>query len=914
MAQKRPITHDDFDDWNRIRQEQISNDGEYVIYHVAPGRGDVTLKITGTDGKEKVSFSRAENGGITWGSGYVIFSIKTAMDSLNSLRRKKVKDQDLPKDSLGIYNLKTEVVTKISNVKSFKAPQKWDGHIAYLLEDVKIKKDTASKDTTQVKTKKKKVKKVNKKNGFHLVLRNLSTGQQDTMKYVLDYTFAEKGKALLYTTTGVDSTILPGVYYHDISKKNTIPLTRSKGKYKQLRLSKDGLQAAFLVDRDTTKALERNFELRYWTTGLDSAMVKADRNSDFLEGNWVVNENGGIMFSEDGKRLFYGTSPAPLVQDTTLLPEEIIKVEVWNYQNGRLHTQQNAELENDKKKSYWAVMNTETFSSAQLANTEIPELQITEHATSRYGLGISNVPYQQYISWEGWPRHNDYYRVDLASGEKKLIAKDVRGSGDISAEGNYAFWYNAVDSTWYTYNNETNKTKAVSKQIPTSMADELNDAPNLPGAYGVAGWTKNDKYLLIYDRYDIWRVDPDAASAPVNLTNGRKAKQQFRYIDLDDENEAIDLKNVLLSVFDETTRNSGFYNLKSGKTLKQLVFDNHNYRNVAKAQQSDEIIFSKENHELFPDLLTSDISFKKQIRLSNVNPQQKDLLWGSVELYNWTSLDGLELEGLLYKPANFDPNKKYPMITYFYERNSNNLNRHWGAVPIRSIVNPTFYASNGYIIFIPDIVYREGYAGESCYNAVIPGVTQLIAEGFVDEDKIGVQGHSWGGYQAAYLVTRTNIFAAAEAGAPVANMISAYGGIRWWTGLSRMFQYEHTQSRIGGSLWEYPLRYIENSPIFYIDKVQTPLLIMHNDADGHVPWYQGIELYVSLRRLGKPAWMLNYNGEPHWPTKWENIRDFNIRMHQYFDHYLKDKPMPEWMDKGIPAIEKGINNGYKLVE
>ena len=197
---------------------------------------------------------------------------------------------------------------------------------------------------------------------------------------------------------------------------------------------------------------------------------------------------------------------------------------------------------------------------------------------------------------------------------------------------------------------------------------------------------------------------------------------------------------------------------------------------------------------------------------------------------------------------------------------------------------------------------------------MIPGVTQLISEGFVDEDKIGVQGHSWGGYQTAYLVTKTNIFAAAEAGAPVANMISAYGGIRWWTGLSRMFQYEHTQSRIGGTLWEYPLRYIENSPIFFVDKIQTPLLLMHNDADGHVPWYQGIEFYVALRRLGKPSWMLNYNEEPHWPTKWENIRDFNIRMQQFFDHYLKDEPMPKWMAEGIPAIRKGIDKGYQLMK
>ena len=202
--------------------------------------------------------------------------------------------------------------------------------------------------------------------------------------------------------------------------------------------------------------------------------------------------------------------------------------------------------------------------------------------------------------------------------------------------------------------------------------------------------------------------------------------------------------------------------------------------------------------------------------------------------------------------------------------------------------------------------YKIGYPGESAYNAVIPGVTALIDEGFVDADNIALQGHSWGGYQIAYLLTRTNLFKCAESGAPVVNMISAYGGIRWGTGLSRMFQYEHSQSRIGGTLWETPLRYIENSPIFTIDKITTPVLILHNDNDGAVPWYQGIEFFVAMRRLGKPAWMLNYNGEPHWPVKLQNRIDFQTRMSQFFDHYLKGKEMPEWMEKGVPRVEKGI--------
>lgn len=913
LLAQRPMEHDDFDRWNRIRQEKISNDGKIAVYHLAPGKGDVTLHVTSTGGKRVFTYPRSENSQVTPDSRYVIFTIKPALDSLNELRRKKVKEDKLPKDSLGIYDIANNDLQKIGRVKNVKVPEKWSGYIAYQLEEKPAEKDTTKKKENKKAKKQKKAKKVSKKNGYHLVVRNLATQTQDTLKYVLHYVFAEEGKAMLYTTTGADSTVLPGVYYYNLDNPSVTPLTRSKGKYEMLALSKDGLQASFLSDLDTTKALSRNVELRYWKAGMDSAQVKADNSSD-LPDDWVVNIHGKLSFSDNGERLYFGASPRPVVQDTMLLPEEIIKVEIWNYQDGRLHTQQNAELEDDEAKTYLAAMNTATFEIKPLGTAEVPEVRTADKGNADHALGISNLPYQKYISWEGWPQHNDFYHIDLNTGRQTPIIKDVRGTGNISAGGNYAYWYNAEDSTWYTHNFSTATTQAVTSKIKTSMANELNDTPNLPSSYGIAGWTEGDSYLLVYDRYDIWQVDPGNKADPINLTKGRDSKTRYRYLDLDREEEAINYKSLLLSAYNETTRDAGYYELKPGKSLKKLVMDNHRYTAPVKAMDDDQVLFTKESQLVFPDLLTTDLSFKKVTPLSNANPNKDDFSWGSVELYKWTSLDGIELEGLLYKPAGFDPQKKYPMITYFYERNSHNLHRHWGIVPIRSIVNPTFYASRGYLVFIPDIVYRTGYPGESCYNAVIPGVTQLISEGFVDEDKIGVQGHSWGGYQTAYLVTKTNIFAAAEAGAPVANMISAYGGIRWWTGLSRMFQYEHTQSRIGGTLWEYPLRYIENSPIFFVDKIQTPLLLMHNDADGHVPWYQGIEFYVALRRLGKPSWMLNYNEEPHWPTKWENIRDFNIRMQQFFDHYLKDEPMPKWMAEGIPAIRKGIDKGYQLMK
>jgi dipeptidyl aminopeptidase/acylaminoacyl peptidase len=299
--------------------------------------------------------------------------------------------------------------------------------------------------------------------------------------------------------------------------------------------------------------------------------------------------------------------------------------------------------------------------------------------------------------------------------------------------------------------------------------------------------------------------------------------------------------------------------------------------------------------------------------MSDANPQTKDYVWPTVELIDWYSNDGERLQGLLYKPSDFDVTKKYPMITYFYEKSSDTMYRYQTPAPSASTINIAYFVSNGYCVFVPDIPYKVGYPGESAVSAVVPGVHKVLDMGFVDPKRVGIQGQSWGGYQVAYLVTETDMFACAGAGAPVSDMFSAYGGIRWGTGLVRQLQYEQGQSRIGGTPWEMPLRYIENSPVFFADKVKTPLLIMHNDADGSVPWWQGIEYFTALWRLHKPVWMLVYNGEDHNLIQRKNRKDLSVRLQQFFDYYLKDAPMPVWMAQGVPAKDKGSTMGFEYV-
>ena len=917
FSQKKTLDHSDYDLWNTIQRETISPNGEFVMYSLEKGEKDQHLKIK--DNKAKLIFEheRSERGNFTYDGNYAIFTIKPWKDSITGMKRRKVKKDKMPKDTLGIFDLKTNSLQKIAHIKSYQLPEKWSGVVAYTFQLDEKKKSTSnekSKDSTQKDTTKtkKKLKLPGEKTGYHLVIRNLQTAAEDTIPFVTNYLFAKEGKKLAYTTTGNQDNENAGVFVLDLDNKTTQQIFASHGKttYPKLSFSDSGDRLGFIVDADTTKAFIRPNQLYTWTVGGNQAELVLD-NSSAPQG-YLVSSNGSLKFSKDASKLYFGLALPPIVKDTTLLDEEIVNVEVWTYNEPRLYTVQEMQIENDQKQSFETVYNFDTKKLVQIATEAYPDARISEEGNSTYAIVSNSMPYMLQSQWT-IKRPADVAIVNINTGETRPAFKQFYGSLQMSPNGKYAYGYHDVDSTWYTYNLEILKYTELTKG--KVFYDELNDSPIEPGSYGLAGWTKDDQSIVIYDRFDIWEFNPETANA-TKLTDGRPNNVRYRYVRLNPEDNYIDTSGKwLLTAFNEDTKNSGYYefNYKT-KSGKQLLDGPFRYSNPQKARETNTVIFSRQSFTEFPDIRMSDLNFKKQIVISNANRQQENYNWGTAELVYWNSLDGIPLTGMLIKPENFDPNKKYPLLVNFYERSSDGLHNHRVPRAERSSINYSFYTSRGYIIFNPDVQYRIGYPGESAFNCVIPGVTSLIEKGFIDKDRIGVQGHSWGGYQIAYLVTKTDIFKAAESGAPVVNMISAYNGIRWQTGLSRQFQYEHTQSRIGGTPWDYPQRYYDNSPIYNLDKVNTPLLILHNDADGHVPWYQGIEFFTSLRRLGKPSWLLNYNGEPHWPLKMQNRKDFNIRMAQFFDYYLKDAPKPVWMENGVPAIEKGIHQGYELIE
>ena len=908
LAQKKILDHSDYALWNTVNGAKLAPNGKHVVFSLEKGEKDNYLKVKSVNGNEVLAYDSGQDGMFSYDSKKLFFTIKPWKDSLTAMKSRKVKKKDLPKDSLGIYDLETKSISKIGNLKSYKVPEKWSGYLAYMLEEIKRENNTEKSDS--LSDKKPKEKKVGKKNGFHVVLRNLKTNKEDTLKFVTHYTFAKQGKMFAYSTTGIANDNKASVVVMDLSNGEKANIhSVKKATYYQLGFSETGKHLGFIVDKDTTKVQVRPNELFLWKKGAKKAEKLLD--SATAPKDYLVSSDGKVHFSKDESKLFFGLRKPPIIKDTALTDDEIVNVEVWTYNEPRLYTVQELQLKNDTIRSFESVIHLKNKKLVQLANTMFPDSELGDEGNAKYALTATSTPYDLERQWTGRTNYDYVIRNTLTGEVKKKVKKSARMQ--LSPKAQYTYGYSRADTTWFTHDIASGAYKELTKD--KVFYNEFHDYPDHPYAYGMAGFTKDDASILLYDRYDIWEFNPKTGAGN-RLTKGRETNTRYRYVKLDNEERFLDPNSEwIFTLFNETTKNSGYasYNPKS-KKLNTLVSGPYRYSNLKKATLSEQLLFTRESFKAFPDLRTTDIDFKNITLLSNANPQQETYNWGTNELVNWTSLDGKELTGMLIKPENFDPTKKYPLLVNFYERSSDGLHRHRIPRAERSSINYTFYTSRGYVIFNPDVAYRVGYPGESAYNCVIPGVTSLIEKGFIDKDNIGVQGHSWGGYQIAYLVTKTDIFKAAESGAPVPNMISAYGGIRWWTGLSRQFQYEHTQSRIGGTPWEYPSRYIENSPIFNVDKINTPLLIMHNDADGHVPWYQGIEFFVSLRRLGKPSWFLNYNGEPHWPLKLQNRKDFNLRMAQFFDYYLKGASKPVWMEKGVPAIEKGINQGYEFID
>jgi prolyl oligopeptidase family protein len=958
VAQKKALTQADWDRWRSIQNPTLSNDGKWAAYTLSPQVGDGEFIVRATSGTTEYRvplgyIGRPNNvpgalrppqapqfgagggrgaGGRFGGAGpaspfsadsrFAFVIAQSSRAEIEGLQRtwRAARAQGGNPPATDTVGTQTLVIvnladggktTSIAGVRSFRLPKDSGKWLVYAAPDTSRRAagDSANRaggggnrGGRQGAGGPGGARGAQRQYGTAIVLRNLDTGAEQKIDDVLAYTFDDSAKVLAYTVVSRDST-KDGAYIRDLGKGTTQALLTGRGNYRAFAFDRAQQQFVFTSDRDEFGKPNARSTLYYGT--LKAGKAESLVASSMLPPTMHLADNAPVTFTRSGTALLLNIAPPPA---DTIPADSLVgksQFDLWHYKDPDLQPTQKLQLSRERNKSYQAIYNLQTKKLVQLSTDSMPNVLVSDDG--RTGIASTSVAYNIQRMWgdEG----NDVYVVDPATGKGKLIKQKISGQASLSTDGKFVLFFD--NGHYYTYSVATGKTVDITAPLPSVHFDqETWSTPDTPAAWGVGGWTKGDRSVLLYDRFDIWELDPTGVKPAVVVTDslGRRESLVFRLVDLDrtDDERAIDpAKPLMLRAFSEATKASGFYRDKLGVTQppEKVVMGDLAYGVPQKARNADVYMVTKSTFVDFPNLWVGP-SLTSLTKISDANPQQSQYNWGTAELVTWNSSDGVPLQGILYKPENFDPSKKYPMISYFYEDLSDGLHNY---VPPngRNVINPTHYVSNGYLIFEPDIHYEIGYPGPSAVKSIVPGVQKMLERGYVDPKALGLQGQSWGGYQTLFIITQSQMFSAAMAGAPVVNMFSAYGGIRWGTGIARAFQYEKSQSRIGKSIWEAPNQYMENSPLFWLPRVTTPLFTMNNDADDAVPWYQGIELFVAMRRLGKEMYFIDYNNDVHNPASRANQKDIAMRMQQFFDTKLKGAPPPEWMVKGIPAKDKG---------
>ena len=907
MAQKTPLSQADYDGWRRLSKAGLSDNGDYFYYVEKPQKGDAKLIVKSRDLKRSLTVDRAEELSFV-GNRFAMFKILPKMADVRALKLKKTPKDKLPKDTACLMDLEKMSYTKLEKDITYK--QIGELSVLQFVRTIKLPADTTKKDSDKKDDKAKKPKSYKR-----LVFWNLETGDSLTVDSIKN-AFTSKTMTFAYTKE-IDSVEYLFVKQGDKEYKI---FGEKNSQVKSLAFDEDANQLAFIYTLDTAK--NKVYDLAYFD-------LRAPKKSKYMAAKLELNytesmpegfcvEESAPSFTLDGKLLKFKitTKPEEEAKDT-LTDEEKFSLDLWSYTDTVNMPKQLVQKQGNE--SYTAIWNPKSKEWLQLGNEYIKEVKIPDNTEPMLATCVTSNPYMIKSDWD-YPVGSDHYLVDLKSGKRTLLMSDFIGWMNYSPTMTYAVAWNARENQLISVNLKTREVVNLSDTIDFSAH---NDTPTYRNAQGSLGWSKDGAFFYAYDKYDLWRLDVTGKSAPVCVTRGfgRETNQRLRaYFPFErkgmERNYINEADVTMFQAFNYANKQSAFYRIEKDTEPVKLIGGEYHYSIIliGKKKDLDLCLWTRENFNEYPDLWIGTKQFENATKVSNLSSQMDNRLWGSVELIEWTDFNGKKSTGMLYKPENYDPTRKYPTIVYFYEKMSDQLYRYNMPQPSASIIIPPYCTSNGYVVFIPDIDYKAGYPGECCYNKVVSGSQALIERGIADPERMGLQGQSWGGYQIAYLVTRTNMFRCASPGAPVTNMTSAYTGIRTGSGMVRMFMYEHGQSRIGASLWEAPMRYIENSPVFYAPKVETPLLIRHDDADEAVPFQQGVEFFMALKRHGKTVWMLNYNKEPHNLKSRAARMDWDKRMMQFFDYYLKDAKMPRWMKEGISAKEKNKDRKYELVD
>lgn len=806
----------------------------------------------------------------------------------------------------------------------------------------------------------------NKAAGSDLVLLTLSDGKIQNIGNTGEYAFNKNGDLLAFAVEAADKTG-NGLQLMDISTKKITVLDNDTVSYKSVSWVEGGNAfAALKMKKDEKfktekgsvigiKVVQKIPQVFYYNPAEDSLL--------FPKG-YTVSSNRAPYWSEDQTRLFFGisrlepvTKPtadstakdttkavqlsdsaklANLKKDTAIksvadLKKALEKLEVgnkptppkkneadkpdmaiWHWKDKRLQSRQQVQEQRDKNFSYVGIYNVAAKKFIQL-NDSATE-QITVLPKQKYALAADIRDYELDMNLDGQD-YQDIYIIDANTGTKTLFAKKMYLPGYNSAprpspDGNQ-FVY-GKDGHFYVHNITTGVSSNITEKIPVSFIDTEDDHNVEKPLTNFLGWSNDNKYVLIADLWDIWQVPVNTSNAAVNLTqNGRidKIRYQFRYVTDPDEKGYDVKKPAYIRAYGERTKKMGIVRIMPGKNglqagARQLVWDDILIRNFGKAKNADSFLYAKEKFNQPTEFFVTNESFGTAKQVTQNTPDAGKYTWSTgVQLVDYISDKGDSLQGALFLPAGYVKGKKYPTIVYYYEKMSQSLHQYSSPDYPGGAWHPNVYTSNGYAVFMPDIVYTLDDPGMSAVWCVLPAVKAAIQTGVIDENAIGIQGHSWGGYQTCFLATQTNMFKAAAAGAPLTNLVSMYDLIYWNAGIGNMPIFESSQGRFRGGPWENWDAYLRNSPVYHVKKVTTPLLIMHNDKDGAVDFTQGIEFYSALRRLKKPVILLQYKGENHGLMKMENRKDYAVRMMEFFDHYLKGKSPAVWMKSGIEKLK-----------
>jgi dipeptidyl aminopeptidase/acylaminoacyl peptidase len=917
---QKPIQLADILAWKRIQSPQLSNDGGWFAYRISPAEGNSEVVIRNLkDGKEQ-HFPVGEIPRVDPPAGAPPAFVAPARDLAISddgkfaaflayptaKEAKVLKKAKKPVQSrVIVIELATGTKTEFEKVRRFA----FSGERSTMLAMHRYAASaTAPAAGAPPAPGAPGASNDDKPTGTDLILYELASGNEMNVGNVSDFSFDKKGNYLAWIVDAQDK-IGNGVEVRDTATGMVMPLDGAKATYKGLTWTENGEGLATMRGVEDKAWEEKLYSVVAFVRsggGFQKTVFDPTKDATFPRGMSISpNRNAAWManLSEvtfgihelrpkkkgaDAKSDDPDAKPKP--NDDPDMPEMVI----WHYKDSRMQPMQQVQENADKNFSYLCAYIPSEKKFLRLADEDVRRVTLTPESKYALGIDIRNFELESHLSGQGF---EDVYSIDLKTGERKLAVKKGRYVMGASPDGSHILYYD--EGVYYTYEAATGQVYNITKQIPATFWNTEDDHNLVKPPQRPIGWAKDSSAVLLTDGWDIWKA-PVHGGAGVNLTvNGKKDKIRYhnRYR-LDPDEKGIDLSEpIYVNAYGEWTKKSGIAVIEPGKTAKTLAWDDASYTTLMKAKHADVYLYTRETVSEYPDY-----HILNGAKITDANPQQKDFLWSKgSRLIDYTSDKGDKLQGTLYLPANYEPGKSYPTITYIYEKLSQSTNAY--PHPTYNGFNIAAYTSNGYAVLTPDIVYKVNDPGMSAVWCVVPAVKAAIATGIVDAKRIGIHGHSWGGYQTAFLVTQTHIFAAAIAGAPLTDMIAMYNAIYWNSGSANQEIFESSQGRFTGSPSDNMEAYVRNSPVYHAKNVTTPLIILHNDKDGAVDWTQGIEYFNTLRRMGKPVVMLQYKGENHGLRKPENMKDYTVRMKEFFDYRLSDKEPPKWLIEGVPLLK-----------